>query len=159
MLEQDYTVTGLTGQKFTVTNVSGATYYAYEVDQNAAGAAQQEILSNNDGSHTILGFVPGQTLNSIGNDVMTGGGANALFVLHPAFGHDLITDFGVNLSGAGHDMIQFSSTEFASIPSLLLNTADVAGNAVITAANGDVLTLAGVTKAQVVANSGDFTLV
>ena len=105
-VEEDYSAGALTDEIYDFTNVSGASYYAYQVEDNASGVAQQEILDNNDGSHTIIGLgAADQTFTSIADDTFTGGGANETFVFTPIFGSDTITDFYQYTSGATHDTI------------------------------------------------------
>jgi hypothetical protein len=64
-VEEDFSAGALTGEIYDFTNVTGHSYYAYQVDENASGIAQQEILDNNDGSHTIIGLgAANQTFNT-----------------------------------------------------------------------------------------------
>jgi hypothetical protein len=157
-VEEDFSAGVLTGEIYDFTNVSGAGYYAYQVDENANGIAQQEILDNNDGSHTIIGLgAAGQTFTTIADDTFTGGGANETFVFQPIYGSDTITDFYQYTSGATHDTISLSTAEFANFAAVLSAAQNVGANTVITATNGDTLTLDNVSTAMLSANPGDFT--
>jgi T5SS/PEP-CTERM-associated repeat protein len=157
-VEEDFSAGALNGEIYDFTNVSGTSYYAYQVQENASGVAQQEILDNNDGSHTIIGLgAAGQTFTSIADDTFTGGGANETFVVTPIFGSDTITDFYQYTSGATHDTISLSTSEFANFAAVLGGAQNVGANVVITATDGDTLTLDNVSTAMLNANPGDFT--
>jgi hypothetical protein len=132
--------------------------YSYQVEDNASGVAQQVVLDNNDGSHTIYGLgAAGQTFTSIADDTFTGNGANETFVFTPVYGHDTITDCYQYMSGATHDTIALSTSEFANFAAVLSGAQNVGANTVITAPTGDTLTLANMTTSTLAANPGDFT--
>jgi hypothetical protein len=78
---------------------------------------------------------------------------NDTFVFGLGFGKDTITDFH-----PGGDRIHFDPalTQFANFDAVMAHTADVNGNAVITYDAADTITLNGVTKALLLAHSGDF---
>jgi hypothetical protein len=77
------------------------------------------------------------------------------FVFAPNFGQVTITNFA-----PATDTIEFSKTVFADIKALLAGTHDDAsGNAVITDAAHDTITLKQVTTAQVLAHQNDFHFV
>jgi hypothetical protein len=157
-VEEDFSNGSFTGTVYDFTNVTGPSYYAYQVEENASGAAQQEILDNNDGSHTIIGLgAAGQTFTSIADDTFTGGGASETFVFQPIYGSDTITDFASYLTGATHDTISLSTSEFANFAAVLSGAQNVGANVVITAPTGDTLTLDNMTTTALAANPGDFT--
>jgi hypothetical protein len=157
-VEQDYSAGALTDVIYDFTNVSGASAYAYQVEDNSSGVAQQEIYDNNNGSHTIIGLgAVNQTFTSIADDTFTGGGASETFVFQPIYGSDTITDFASYLTGATHDTISLSTSEFANFAAVLAGAQNVGANTVITATNGDTLTLANMTTTALAANPGDFT--
>ena len=159
-VEQDFSNGVQTGSVYNFTNVSGASYYAYHVTDNAAGSATQEIFDLNNGGHAIYAFAAMQFLTSQGSDTFVGQGfANETFILKPVYGHETFADFATQLTGSTHDTIQFSTSEFANFSALSAATADTANGALISAGNGDSVLLAGITKAQVLANPGDFTFV
>jgi hypothetical protein len=155
--EYDYQAGVLTGSKYFYTNVPNQAFSSYETDLDANGAVSLQILDNNDGSHRILGFQDNLTIHSVFNDVTTGGGNNETFVFTAHFGQSTVTDFASHMTGAGHDSFQMPVGDFANFSSLLAGTQTVGGNAVITAANGDQLTLLGVTKATLATLGADFS--
>ena len=115
-----------------------------------------ETLDNNDGTTSVTGFENGQTLHSVHDDVMTGGGRHETFVFKPQFGQDEITDFQVR--GAGHDIVSLPSSEFAGIAQILSHTHDAGGSAVIHVGAHQTITLDGITTAELKANRQDFKL-
>jgi hypothetical protein len=154
--EYDYVGGSLVGSKYQFTGITGQAYSSYEVDLDAAGMLALQVLNNNDGSHRIQGFQDHLTIGAILDDTITGGGADETFVFKPGFAKDTVTDFATRLAGTGHDTIQFAISQFADANAMIAHAADVGGNAVITAANGDQLTLLGVGVPQLQANPGDF---
>jgi autotransporter-associated beta strand protein len=157
-VEQDYSAGALTDLIYDFTNVSGASAYAYQVEDNSSGVALQEIYDNNDGSHTIIGLgAANQTFTSIADDTFTGGGASETFVFQPIYGSDTITDFYQYASGATHDTISLSTSEFANFAAVTAAATNVGSNVVINAADGDTLTLAGLNTTTLAALSADFT--
>lgn len=85
-----------------------------------------------------------------GNDQMSGGAGNDMFVFKGMAGTDTITNFS---AGAGvSDLILFENSPFADFTALLAATHnDGSGNTVI--AHGDAsITLIGVLKAQLAAD-------
>jgi hypothetical protein len=154
--EYDYANGALTGSKYQFTNIMGQTYASYETDLDASGGLAMQILDNNDGGHRIVGFENNLTLNSIANDTITGGGTGETFAFTPGFGHAIVTDFYAHLVGTGHDTLQFSVAQFGDANALLSHAANASGDVLISAANGDQLTLLGVQTAQLQANQGDF---
>ena len=73
--------------------MTGQTYYAYQVMENASGAPLQETFDLNSGGHTLVALTGGQTLTSLGNDKMTGSATGSTtFVLNPIYGADTITN-------------------------------------------------------------------
>ena len=128
----------LTGQKFYFTNVQNQGYSSYEYDYTAASALELEIYNMNDGSHRIIGTAINQTIDSIYNDLTTGGGGADTFAYTPFFGQATITDF------TAADTISLPTSEFASYDYLQSHNGLVGGNLMLTGSNGDTLTLQGV---------------
>jgi probable HAF family extracellular repeat protein len=155
-VEEDFSDGALTGVVYGFTDVTGASYYAYQVSENASNVALQETLDNNDGSHTIIGFGGvDQTFTSIGDDTITGGAGFETFVFHAIYGADTITDF---YKYTASDKISLPSSEFADFQAVQAAAATNAGNnVVITAADGDTLTLAGMNTTTLAGLSADFT--
>lgn len=130
----------LTGQNFYFTNVANHGYSSYEYQYNASNVLTLVIYNMNDGGHVIHGKGISQTIDSIYDDTMTGGGGSDTFAFTPYFGQAIITDFI-----AADDKISLPDSEFADYAHVQSNSAVVAGNMVITGTNGDTLTLQGVT--------------
>jgi hypothetical protein len=126
--------------------VSNQPYSSYETHLDAQGALSLQVLDNNDGSHTIQGFQDNLTIESHSNDVITGGGSGETFVFGDHFGRSTLTDFAQHLTGAGHDSVVLPRSEFSDFSAVVAQTQMVGGDAVISSASGDQLTLLGVTK-------------
>jgi Ca2+-binding RTX toxin-like protein len=101
--------------------------------------------TGNSGSNFILG--------SFGDNSLDGGGGSDAFAFLPSFGHDTINNFDVNSGQIG-----FDHSLFADVNDILAHTADIGGNAVITDAFTNSVTVVGVTKADLQAHSSDFFL-
>ena len=65
--------------------MTGQTYYAYQLMENASGTALQETFDLNTGGHDAIALATGQTLTSLGEDRMTGDGATT-FVFNAVYG-------------------------------------------------------------------------
>jgi hypothetical protein len=167
--------TGVTGQAYTgyekdfdsaghlldtiygYANVKGQAYYAYAIENDANGTKQEAFFDLNNGGHQIVGYRDGLTLHSIGDDKLTGGGAGEHFVFNGIYGHDEITDFATHDTGANHDVISLSTAEFANFSALTASAANSGANVVITAKDGDKLTLDGLNQTALAKLSADFT--
>ena len=81
---------------------------------------------------------------------------NNTFVFDPGHGLDVVGGFRVD--GTDHDRISLLGSDFSnSVAEVLRNTHNVGGSAVITdPTSGDTVKLAGITKAELKANQGDF---
>ena len=141
--ENDYASGVLSGQKFYYTNVQNQGYSTYQVDLTATGALALEIYNNNDGSHRIIGSTISQTIDSIYDDLTTGGGGADIFNFTPFFGQATITDFA-----SGTDQIQLATSEFANFAYVQAHSTVTDGNTVIAGSNGDSITLKGITTLQ-----------
>ena len=150
-VEEDYSGGALADVIYNFTNVTGASYNSYQVEENPSGAALQETLDLNSGGHDPIALASGQTLTSLGDDTMTGNGATT-FLLNAVYGADTIA----NLTGG--DIVSMPNSEFSSFTALSAAASFGTGAAVITAGDGDTLTLDGITtSAQLHSLSGDFT--
>ena len=136
--------------------MTGASYYAYQVEENASGGLMQMTYDLNNGGHAIVGAQNGLTINSLGDDTMTGGGSGETFVFNGVFGHDKITDFSNYTTGASHDTISLSTSEFANFNAVMSAATNSGSNVVITAADGDTLTLKNMNVATLSGLSSDF---
>ncbi|OHD02939.1 MAG: hypothetical protein A2885_14555 [Sphingopyxis sp. RIFCSPHIGHO2_01_FULL_65_24] len=140
-------------------------YVITTVDGNVASGAQLIVDAKPLGATETLNFDGSAETNGFfvlrggdGNDIMVGGQGNDqfagrggadIFRFFADSGQDLITDF---LSGT--DRIDLSQRGFLDYQAVIDATQDVGGNAVIDLGGGDLVTLRGVTKAQL--QSGDF---
>jgi VCBS repeat-containing protein len=115
---------------------------------------QPNVLDGSAGNDVLIGGRNGDVLIGGSGDKLTGGGGPDTFVFRPDFGANTITDFNVNNSA-----IQFDKSIFAGVSDILKHTADTAHGAVISDGHGDIVTLPGVTLAQLQAHQSDFHLV
>ena len=93
-VEVDYSGGALADVIYNFTNVTGAShYYAYQVEDNPSGAGLQETLDLNSGGHDLIAMASGQTLTSLGDDMMTGSATGSTtFVLNAVYGADTIAN-------------------------------------------------------------------
>lgn len=141
----------LTGSTFYFTNVANQAYSSYQYGYTASNALALEVYNMNDGSHRIIGSTISQTIDSIYDDLTTGGGGADIFNFTPFFGQATITDFT-----SGTDQIQLATSEFANFAYVQAQSSVVGGNTVISGSNGDSITLQGYTAAL---QSSDFLFV
>ena len=121
-----------------------------------------ETWTNSDGSSTgaasvvdnLEAYAPGAPIFAVsGNDTLTGGGGNDEFVFAQPIGNDTVYNF--NVASDQIDLIGFNN--FTTFVDIQANMADDAnGNAVITAATGESVTIVGVDAAALTAS--DFVL-
>ncbi len=156
-VEVDYNNGARADAIYSFTNVTGATYNAYQVEENASGALMQTTYDLNNGGHAIVGAQSGLTINSLGNDTMTGGGSGETFVFNGVYGQDTITDFANYATGANHDTVSLSTSEFANFNAVLNAATNSGSNVVINAADGNSLTLKNMNVATLSTLSSDFT--
>ena len=149
-LEQDFSGGAVTASIYTFDNVTGSSYNSYVQTDSGAGASLQETVFYNSGAHGIIAETGGQTLTSLGDDIMTGSGATN-FVFNGIYGPDTITNF------AAGDTIALPVAEFANFTAMLNNAQNVGSGVVITAADGDTLTLANMTKATLTGMGASFS--
>jgi serralysin len=109
------------------------------------GLAGNDVLTGNGGNDTLMG--------AAGNDTLYGNAGADSFVFDAAFGRDTITDFAA--TGAGHDMINFSTSMFASYAAVRSHMAQVGPNVVITHDGSNAITLKGVKLASL--SAADFS--
>src|SRR5262249_36580912 len=96
-------------------------------------------------------------ISSIANDKMTGGGSSETFLFNGPYGADTIMDFAAHDTGALHDVISLPTSDFADFAAVLSAATNVGSNVLITAKNGDTLTLTGLNTAALAGLSADFT--
>ena len=85
-----------------------------------------------------------QTVVVGGTHTLAADGGRDTFVFKPAFGQDLIAGF--TASGNAHDTLSLPASAFGSIAAVLNNAAQQGADTVISARNGDTITLQGVAK-------------
>jgi len=122
--------------------------------ENLTGSASNDTLTGDGNANIVNGLA--------GNDVLTGNGGNDTlygnagadsFVFDAGFGRDTIADFAA--TGAGHDMINFSTAMFASYAAVRSHMAQVGPNVVITHDGSNAITLKGVKLASL--SAADFS--
>ncbi len=135
----------------------GKRYSSFVDNYTADGTLSNEVKNNNDGSHSIEVDSPGQSVASDASDTFhTNGQGDTTFVFTPGFGHDVLRDF--QAKGARHDTLDLPSSDFTNLADVLRNTHSAPGGAVITdPTSGDVITIAGVSKAELTHNKRDFS--
>jgi hypothetical protein len=137
-LEVDYSAGAAVDEIYDVTNVPGASAYAYQVEENPSGTVVlQTAYDLNNGGHAIVAGAAGQTLVSQGDDRMTGSATGATsFVFNGIYGADTITNF------TSADHVSMPSSEFTSLSEMLgAKYAKATSNngVLITASDGDSL--------------------
>ena len=150
--EIDYSGGVIAGSIYTFTNVTGQTYYAYQMTENASGTGVQVTADLNNGGHKIQALVSGQTLSSVGDDLMIGSSSGATtFLFNPIYGADEISNFTTA------DTISMASSEFANFGALQGAAVNSGANVLITATDGDTLQIDNMTKATLTSLSANFT--
>ncbi|MCI4678321.1 hypothetical protein K9U39_08040 [Rhodoblastus acidophilus] len=149
-VEQDYSGSTVTDTIYNFTNVSGQSYDAYHVMDNVSGVALQETFDLNSGGHALVALTGGQTLTSLGGDKMTGSGATT-FVFNAIYGADTITNFSAG------DTISLPTSEFADFNTMMQHTTNMGANVLISAADGDTLTLKNMDVTTLAGMAANFT--
>lgn len=127
-----------------------------------SGALEESVGTNSAGNSNTNGYENNLLIPCVtGNDWITGGGTGETFVLtNPGTGIDAITDFASNLTGAGHDTLELSASQFSGgFSSMMAATTFSGSNATINLGGGASVTLLGLTEALANANPGDFKFV
>ena len=137
------------GGSDTLTNFENLTGSAFsdvltgDSDGNIlSGLAGNDALSGAAGNDTLVGGAGNDFIyGSLGNDTLTGNSGADSFWFEASFGHDMLTDFAA--IGVGHDMINFSTADFANYAAVLTHMAQVGPDVVITYDGSNSLTLKG----------------
>jgi hypothetical protein len=145
-----------TGSKWFYTGVTGQAFSSYQQILDGQSNLALEIFDNDDGTHTLVGYQDGQTIESVHNDTITGGGTGVTFAFGANFGQAVLQDFA---SQSATDMIQLPALEFADFSAFLSATVQSAGDTLTTAANGDSLTIKNMTTGTLQGLSGQFSFV
>jgi hypothetical protein len=152
-VEDDYLGGALADTIYGFTDVTGQTYNAYQVMENASGDALIETFDLNSGGHALEAVAPGQTLTSLGDDTMVGSASGGTtFLLNAVYGADTIA----NLTTA--DTVSLPSSEFADFDALTKAAKQSGANVVIAASSdGDTLTLNNMKLSTLGGMSNNFT--
>ncbi len=138
--------------------LGGRPFVAEQDAFNADGSAlTATALFRADGSRRVTVEASGQTLSSAFFDTFVNGKQpDNTFVFDPGHGLDEVSGFRVG--GTDHDTVSLLGSDFGnSVAEVLRNTQNGGGGAVITdPTSGDTVRLAGITKAQLSHNRGDF---
>jgi hypothetical protein len=102
-------------------------------------------------SDNVEAYAPGSPIFALsGDDHLTGGGGNDLFVFSQPIGHDTIDNF--NVATDKIDLIDFAgTTTFVDIQANIAD--DAGGNAVVTVGSGETITLHGIDAAALTAGN------
>ena len=130
-----------------LTNVPGAAYVVEHDVYDSTGFLKSQDLIALDGTDTRTIY------SSSANESFTGTGQET-FVFKFDFGHDTIASFDLS-----SDHIRMDTTAFTSVADMLQNhTTDSAAGAVVDDGQGNMLTLSGTSKADLLAHQADFEL-
>ena len=132
----------------------GVSYLA-GVNTTLNGGNGPDVVDGSAGHDTLFGGNGPDVLIGGNGDTLTGGNGPDTYLFRPGFGANTIADFDIN-----NDAIQLDKSIFTSVADMLNNhTTNTAVGAVITDANGDAITLVGVTVAELQAHTSDFHFV
>jgi Ca2+-binding RTX toxin-like protein len=112
--------------------------------ERAMGSDFGDVLIGNDDRNYLIGNDGADTLTGNGgNDVLRGGAGADCFVFEDGFGSDQIVDFDTSQAGEKIDLVGVSSiTDFEDLTNNHLSQSG--GDAIITDAQGNLITLQGV---------------
>jgi ELWxxDGT repeat protein len=162
-VEYDYSVSGSTSTLLdtiaTFGNIQNQNYYEYSIKDNSSGTQVLWTIDYDNGSHRELGSSAFQDIYSLGNDKMTGGGFFDGFILSEGFGHCEITDFWNHIDTSDDllnlsDAIFVPKADWATVSLFLADAKNSGANVVVTAGNGDTLTIDNMTTTTLQADSG-----
>ncbi|MGD9670829.1 MAG: beta strand repeat-containing protein [Hyphomicrobiaceae bacterium] len=119
------------------------------------GGSGNDVLFGGDGNDLILGGSGDDTIDAgAGNNIVTGGTGDDRFIFESGSGQLLITDF--HAGPGSSDLIVLRNFEVSTLSGLLALAHDIGGSTVIDFNNGDRLILAGVNKADLLADDFAF---
>ena len=120
------------------------------------GDGSANVLSGGSGNDTINGAGGNDTLEGgAGDDTLNGGAGSDTLVFKPGFGNDTINQFGD--SSGNQDIVEFSTSLFASFSAVQAAMAQQGADVVITVDASNRITLKGVALGSL--DSGDFRFV
>jgi VCBS repeat-containing protein len=144
---------GASAATLTIAVFDPSMSYQAGANMTLVGGNGENVLDGSAGRDVLVGGNGADALIGGDGDVLTGGKGPDTFVFRPNFGANTITDFNVN-----QDTIQFDKSIFPLVSAIASYTLDSPAGAVINDGQGDSVTLAGVTAAQLAANPGVFHL-
>jgi VCBS repeat-containing protein len=118
-------------------------HYHAGINTTLNGGNGPDVLDGSFGNDVLLGGNGPDVLIAGDGNTMTGGNGPDIILVRPDFGANTVTDFDVRI-----DAIQFDQSIFTDEDDVFDHTVDTPGGAVITDDDGNSLTLAGVTLAQ-----------
>lgn len=127
------------------------TAYQAGMDTTLTGGNGADVLDGSAGGCILLGGNGPDVLIAGDGNTMTGGNGPDIFLFRPDFGANLITDFDVHT-----DALQFGLAVFTDADDVLDSAADAPGGVIITDDDGNAVTLAGVSLADLAAHAGVF---
>ena len=113
-------------------------------------------VTDPDGSMSLTSYGAVSSVTALGGHETLTGVSGETFVFNSNFGQAEITHFANYISGSGHQTISLPSTEFANFAAVIAGAQSSSAGTTVTAANGDSLTLDGVSASMLAAASGDF---
>jgi Ca2+-binding RTX toxin-like protein len=114
-----------------------------------------DVLTGGVGNDIMFGDAEADRLEGgAGNDFMVGGTGNDTFVFRAGSGADIILDFTAGVSA--NDVIELAGLGVSSFAELLARITDLNGSATISFADGSLLSLNGVARAQLAADDFAF---
>jgi hypothetical protein len=156
-IEYDYNKAGAeTGLTEDVTDVPGESYFSGQFHYGVNETLRWQSAELQDGGYQITGAANHLTLVDHGNDVMTGGGARETFVFPAIYGNSEITDFAAHDSGAGHDTIALSKSDFSNFAAVMGSAANSGANVTLLGAHGQVITLDDMNTTTLAGLAADF---
>ena len=117
------------------------------------GGNGKDVLDGSSGHDILLGGNGADVLIGGPGDTLTGGNGPDTFLFRPGFGANMVADFNVN-----NDTVQFDKSIFSLVSAIASHTTDSSAGVVITDGQGDSVTFAGVTAAQLAAHPSVFHL-
>jgi ELWxxDGT repeat protein len=153
-VEEDYSGGKLADAIYSYDKAPVGNYYADQVEDNASRDQLVDTFDLNNGGHQITARASGQTLTSLGDDIMTGSATGSTtFVFKSIYGVDTITNL------TNKDVVDLPSADWASLAGAEAHAQVVGGQVQIAAPDGDVLKLMGITTLSAFdALEGDFHL-
>ena len=158
LIDWTYTATHAAAVAALASGQARTDTFTVEVADGHGGTAEQTVsvaLTEAGHAAAVKTRVSGQMLQALA-PLTTSGTPGHTFVFDPGDTVDVVQQFRV--AGVDHDTLSIPGVDFDnSIADVLRDTHNVGGSAVITdPTSGDTVRLAGITKAELKANQGDF---